>query len=377
MASVKREDTSAGPRWRVRYRRPDGTETSRRFDRRGKAEDFAVKVEHDRRAGSYIDPAGPRTPFPEVVARYRAAARHAPATVAVRDTDLKRVIKGLGRYRIGQITEVELRALLDDLEADLAPATVERVWAWLTGIFGVAVRARLIVANPTVGLAPPSAQRPQLIPLEGDQVEAVMSALPGHYRAAAILAADAGLRQGEVFGLAPTRVGFLSRSRVVRVERQLLTLPGEPLHLALPKGRARQAGPRTRVVPVGESVTDALAEHMAAYGRAAAPDRVDGRDAELIFATLGGQPVRRNTFGDAWQRAVARAGLPAGVRFHDLRHYYAAVLIDAGLPEREIGARLGHSSAEVTARYGHLFRHADDRTRAAVDAAVARRRAAQ
>lgn len=372
MASVKREETSAGPRWRVRYRRPDGTETSKRFDRRNKADDFAARVEHDRRTGLYVDPAGPRTPLPEAVQLWRDVVRHGPATVDTRESDLRNwVLPHLGRYRIGQVGEAELARFLRRLEDGLAPATVERVWAWVTAIFATSVRFRLLTVNPTVGLAPPPAPRPLLVPLEHDQVEAVIGELPGWYQTSAVLAADAGLRSGEAFGVATSRVGLRAlRDRVLNVDRQLVTLTATPAFLKLPKGE------KVRPVPVPDTVVEALTLHMARFGaRPIVADRVTGATAELVFATSTGAAVRRNTFGDSWQRAVARAGLPPATRFHDLRHYYASVLIDAGLPEREIGARLGHSSGEVTARYGHLFRAADERTRQAVEVAVAARRA--
>ncbi len=54
---------------------------------------------------------------------------------------------------------------------------------------------------------------------------------------------------------------------------------------------------------------------------------------------------------------------------HDLRHYFASVLIRSGASVKVVQARLGHSSAKTTLDvYGHLFADEEDRTRAAVDA---------
>jgi integrase len=380
MAKIRRVETSLGPRWRVRYRRPDGSETSRRFDRYQKAKDFAVTFEHDSRAGTFVDPAGPRTPLPEVVERWKLskALDHNPSTVRDRDNDLEHwILPQLGRYRIGQVGEPELSALLRHLQMTpsartgrpLAPATRERVWAWVTGIFGYALRARLRGDNPTVGLAPPPAPRLPVHPLEGDQVEAAIAALPAWYRTAAILGADAGLRQGEVFGLALSRVGIRTlRTLILPVERQLVT-PGS--YLKLPKGE------KAREVPIPATVAESLAAHLAAYPpRCVVADRVSRREEHLVFATSNGGPITRNLIQDVWARAVAKAGLPAGTTFHDLRHHYASVLIDAGCSEREIGKRLGHSSTEVTQRYGDLLDRAADRTRAAVAASIASRQRA-
>jgi hypothetical protein len=63
--------------------------------------------------------------------------------------------------------------------------------------------------------------------------------------------------------------------------------------------------------------------------------------------------------------------LPAGTRFHDLRHFYASALIAANLNPKVIQARLGHATlAETMDTYGHLFADAEDLGRTAVDQAL-------
>ena len=66
----------------------------------------------------------------------------------------------------------------------------------------------------------------------------------------------------------------------------------------------------------------------------------------------------------------AAAGL-AGFNFHELRHYYASLLIDSGASVKVVQARLGHKSAEETLNtYSHLWPDSDDRTRDAIDAVL-------
>ena len=61
------------------------------------------------------------------------------------------------------------------------------------------------------------------------------------------------------------------------------------------------------------------------------------------------------------------AGLPEGFRFHDLRHYYASLLISKGLDVKVVQARLRHASAKTTLdTYGHLWPDSDETTRAAI-----------
>ena len=69
-----------------------------------------------------------------------------------------------------------------------------------------------------------------------------------------------------------------------------------------------------------------------------------------------------------WQPARARAGLPDSVTLHDLRHYYASLLIRHNESVKVVQARLGHSSAaETLDTYSHLWPDSEDRTRLAVD----------
>ena len=67
-------------------------------------------------------------------------------------------------------------------------------------------------------------------------------------------------------------------------------------------------------------------------------------------------------------------GLPDGFRYHDLRHYFASLLIASGTDVKTVQARLRHASAKTTLdTYGHLWPDRDESTRAAVDAVLATR----
>jgi integrase len=68
---------------------------------------------------------------------------------------------------------------------------------------------------------------------------------------------------------------------------------------------------------------------------------------------------------------VKAAGLPEGTGFHELRHYYASLLIASGASVKVVQARLGHKSAmETLDTYGHLWPDSEDQTRKAVDEAL-------
>src|SRR5439155_24386577 len=77
----------------------------------------------------------------------------------------------------------------------------------------------------------------------------------------------------------------------------------------------------------------------------------------FVFSAGEGGPVRhRNFMGRHFKPALRRTNLPADLRWHDLRHTCAALLIANGRHMEEVKEHLGHSSIRVTSdRYGHLF----------------------
>ncbi len=88
----------------------------------------------------------------------------------------------------------------------------------------------------------------------------------------------------------------------------------------------------------------------------------------FVFTNDDGNPIRRTRFSDMWRPLVHRAGLPEGVGFHQLRHFYASLLIRHGESVKTVQLRLGHASAvETLNTYSHLWPDSDDRTREAVD----------
>lgn len=128
--------------------------------------------------------------------------------------------------------------------------------------------------------------------------------------------------------------------------------------LGPPKTRASY-----RTIPLPDVVLEVLSRHLAEYPS-------DG----LLFTNERGEPIRRNRFSDLWRRAIADLEVPAGTTFHDLRHFYASLLIRHGESVKAVQDRLGHASAKETLdTYAGLWPDSEDRTRAAVDTALSSR----
>jgi integrase len=194
-------------------------------------------------------------------------------------------------------------------------------------------------------------QRPYVATTE--QVWVLHNAVPAGVRPAILLGAHAGLRLAEAAALRPEDVDFIRR-----VVSPAIQWPNEPLKSDTSK----------TPIPIPNELS---LELSAAVGR--------GRGLTIVTAE-DGRPV-----AGPWaiERAVrdARAtveGLPAQFRFHDLRHYFASLLIASGLDVKVVQARLRHASAKTTLdTYGHLWPDKDESSRAAVAAVYAVRAPAE
>jgi integrase len=367
-----------GKRWQARWRDEDGRQRKQNHDRRADADRALATVKVDLPRGSYVDPRGGRVAFRIRGEQWRAAQVHRATTVAQVETHLRRhVYPTFGDRALGSIRPSEIQAWVRRLEQDLAPSTIGVVYSFVAGIFRAAVRDRLIPASPCVDIRLPKLEPKRVTPLATEKVEAVIAAMPERYRALVVLAAGTGLRQGECFGLEVGAVDFLRRTLEVR--QQLVTMPGKPAYLAPPKTPSSY-----RTVPLPQVVVDALAAHLAAFPTvpveitdATHKPEPKSRQAALVFTTLAGVPVRRTRFSPIWRPAATAAGLGEHVTFHDLRHYYASLLIRHGESVKAVQKRLGHKSAvETLDTYSHLWPDSEDRTREAVDAVLGRAAAA-
>jgi integrase len=350
MASIDRRPNG---KWRARYRlHPGGPQRAKHFARKTDAERFLARVQGQLLDGSYIDPGAGQVRLADYAAAWQAAQVHRPTTVVQVDAHLRNhVLPFFGDRPLASIRPSEVQAWVRGRADILAPATVEVVYRIFSAILSDAVGDRLLARNPAKGVRLPRQAKKPIDPPTLDQVEELVAAMPDRYRAIIVLAAGTGLRQGECFGLTVDRVDFLRRS--ITVDRQLVLAGSGPPRFGPPKTEAS-----VRNVPLPDVVALALAAHLERW-RAG----VDG----LIFTNASGGPIRRNRFNETWRAATARADAE-GLRFHDLRHFYASLLIDHGESVKVVQSRLGHASAaETLDTYAHLWPDNEERTRAAVD----------
>jgi integrase len=355
VAHIEKHRRRGGIVWRARYRGPDGAERSRTFARKSDAEAFLTKVEDAKLRGEWVDPSLGKTRVREYAEQWvTTKADVAPRTFVNIEARLRmHVVPYFGSMALNRVRPSHVRAFVAELvRAGYAPGTVKATYQIVAQIFAQAALDGLVARSPCVGVElPRDRRREEMCFLEPEQVNALANAIDDRYRALIYTAAYGGLRAGELGALTVRRLDLLART----------------LHVAESAGEVRSrlvVGPtktgRVRTISLPSFLADMLGEHLGRYRSTAG---------WVFTAAEGGQVRHRNFYARHFRPAVARAGLPDDLRFHDLRHTCAAFLIAEGRHIEEVKDYLGHSSIRVTSdRYGHLFPKARRELAQALDA---------
>lgn len=276
----------------------------------------------------------------------------------------------LGRVRLTDLTKLHVTAVYADLRAaGGGPATVRAAADALAIALNYAVKLDLIKANPASAQAVPKPKVPkrEMIALTAEQSRALLAAARDKpvYPLLAV-ALGSGCRQGELLALRWDDVDL--RTGSVRVRRSLArTRTG--FVVKEPKTEASR-----RTVSLPAFAIAALTELRETA------DRSGLLQAPVFCTRTGGHLDKKNVLRafKAVVKSVNRAKpadspdpIPPAMRFHDIRHTVASMLLSAGQSLRAVSRRLGHSRPEMTLRvYAHCLPQDDERLSAELDRAL-------
>jgi integrase len=284
--------------------------------------------------------------------RSRNGRRYSPATLrGYKRTLDKYLLPDLGALRLTEIRRRDLQDLVDRLMAEgFAASSLHNALNPIQAIFRRALQREWVGENPTRGLELPSPDGRRDRIADREEAGKLLRALPDSERALWATAFYAGLRRGELRALRWSDVD-LGRSEI-RVERSWDQKEGA----IDPKSAAG-----SRTVPILAVLRDYLDEHKLRTGRDGA-DLVFGRTATEAFCAA----TPRNRALRAWASMK-----PIG--FHEARHTFASLLIDAGTNPKAIQEFMGHASITITFDvYGHLMPGSRDEVRERMDAYLTR-----
>jgi integrase len=282
-----------------------------------------------------------------------------PSTVEAYARRLERhVFPQLAERRLDEVAVDDILALISALRRQgYAGSTIATTMTPLSRMFAHAARRGLIEINPVSKLdrnERPRVSRRERPVLGHDEIGRLLDAAPPRFRTLLATAVLSGLRQGELLGLHWRDVDFQN----------------EVIHVRTALNRKRQdVQPKTERAVRDVILMPALAQALRQHKQESEFNQAD----DYVFTTRTGTPEHAAHLGvRALKPALEAADLPP-IRWHDLRHTFASLLIDGGANITFVSRQLGHTSSHVTLGiYAHLLDRDEQarRTRAMLEASL-------
>lgn len=355
-----------GDSWRVSVfvgRSPDGRKRYVQRTVRGSRRDaerarsaLLVEVDEGRHAA-----AAPER-FEDLVERWLAVKRTAVEGRTVEGYEWvarRYVLPVLGARTVASLRAFDLDALYGDLHASgLSPRTVRLCHTVVRQSLEQARRWGLVARNVAVDASPPPQRRREVVtPSVTDVVTLLVTARAEDEEFGTYLwvLATTGCRRGEACAL---RWGDVDLERgELRIRRAIAQVGGELVEKDTKTHQSRR-------VALDEATVALLRRHRVRQREQTLALGVGLGDDALLFADAEGRPWRPDVCTNRFGRLRDRLGL-AGVRLHDLRHFVATELGDAGVPIATISSRLGHRDPATTlSLYTHALPATDQRAAA-------------
>jgi integrase len=257
----------------------------------------------------------------------------------------------LGPIKLRTLTPAHLRGLYrDKLDSGLSPRTVQYIHVTIHKALKQALNDGLVPRNVAEAVKPPQVRREEIQPLTPEQTKRLVEFVSeDRLEALYVLAVTAGLRQGELLGLKWEDVDL--DHGILRVKRTLSGIKdGKPVF-----GTPKTAKGR-RSVKLTAKAVEALEKHRERQIEERKQLVKLWRDCGLVFPTRVGTPIsRHNLVTRSFKPLLVRAGLP-DIRFHDLRHTCATLMLVVGTNPKVVQEMLGHANVSITLdTYSHLL----------------------
>ena len=261
----------------------------------------------------------------------------------------------LGNVKIRDLRPDHIQSLYDDLLANgIGIYTVLKIHDILHSALSHASDTKLIQHNPANSIILPKEPESEMKILDESQVSQMLITAQGNrLEALYYLALTTGMRQSEILGLKWIDIDW--QNQTLRIERQLVRPKGSEVIFAPPKTKFGK-----RTVKIGEKSISILRNHDIRQNQERIISGDRWIDKGLLFTTRIGTPIHARNLIRYFKKLLNEAGLPE-IRFHDLRHTAASIMLNNGIPVIVVSRRLGHSKPSITLDvYGHLIPSMDE-----------------
>lgn len=276
------------------------------------------------------------------------------------------VLPAIGGMQLAKLAPLDLQRLYADrLAAGLSTTTVHHMHAVIHRALKQALRWGHVDRNVSEMVDPPRRTLPDVTTWDAKQTAAVLAAgdttdLAALWR----LALLTGMRRGELLGLMWDDLDLDRGTLAVR--RTLSRGKGGTWELGQPKTASGR-----RAIALPASCVAALRKHRARQAEERLRLGPLRQDHGFVFTNETGGPLHVNSLMHHFRKLIAAAAVPT-IRFHDLRHTCATLLLAQGVHPKIVQERLGHADISMTLnRYSHVTPSMQRQAADALDDALA------
>jgi integrase len=354
----------ADGRWEARVVLAGGTRKSIYGKTRQQVARVLAATIRDRDAGLTVYTE--RQTVDQYLASWLASKKHAvePSSHLRYEREVRlRLVPALGKTQLSKVSAQQVQALCaQELDRGLSTTSVRKMHAVLHDALDDAVRLGLLHRNVSSLIVLPAVRQHEMTPLTEEQARALLSAAHGdRFEALFTLALATGMRRGELLAL---------KWRDLNLEASVLHVRANLQYSATGWAIAKPKTARSRrSIALSPNVTDALQRHRVRQLQERARLGDAWEDLDLIFPRRDGRfmwpySLLQGTF----YPLLKRAGLPH-IRFHDMRHTAATLLLARGVNPKVVSEMLGHANITITLHlYGHVLPHMQAHAAAVMDA---------
>jgi integrase len=260
------------------------------------------------------------------------------------------IIPVLGSIKLKDLRPDQIQAMYNAyLDRGMSRRNVIMVHAVLHRAFVHALKQGLVSRNPVDAVTRPKLQHTEMHTLDDKQVRTLLLAVQGTiWDAFYYVEITTGLRQGEILGLKWNDLDW--HTKQLHVQRQVQRIHGQGMVYSEPKTKAGR-----RVIVLGQTTIEKLRKHVELQQLEREVAGLRWKDNDLIFPTSIGTPVEPTNLLKRYKALLDQCGLP-DIRFHDLRHTAATLMLQQGVHPKVVQERLGHSEIGMTLNtYSHVI----------------------
>lgn len=276
--------------------------------------------------------------------------RLAPNTIRGYKTNIENhIIPHLGNIRLSALSPHDIQRLYTKLlEKGLSGTSVRYVHNNLHRALSFAVKQELIPRNPADLVEPPAINHYEATTLNEVQVRQLLSSCFGtDIYLPILLAVSLGLRRGEVLALQWSDIDWQYKTVTIR---HSASYTRDGMYLGSPKSRSSR---RTLILP--DIVIDALHDEYCKQNEMSSLFGDSFNPMHFICCNSNGSMLSSNALQHKFVNALETCNLPR-IRFHDLRHTNATLMLRNSVPSKIVSSMLGHSSIGITLdTYSHVI----------------------